>query len=207
MQRVLCLLMLGVLLTACEKGPEKPKQKTTVTLLPDTPPPPPPPPPKDLPPPPPKDAPKEVKIEVPKQDAPPQQAEQLKMDGPAGDGPSNFSAGEVKGDYTGQQLGEKGGTLAGVDRMVFETYKTRLQRLLQEELVKMKELKDADYRIPARIRREGAQWTVMLPNSTGDAKKDELLREAVARAIQREAPPASTPQSGFDIRVSNKLLN
>ncbi|GAA5163564.1 hypothetical protein [Viridibacterium curvum] len=206
MQRLLCLLMLGVLLTACEKGPEKPKQKTTVTLLPDTPPPPPPPPPKEVPPPP-KDAPREVKIEAPKQDAPPQ-TEQLKSNEPAGDAPSNIGVGDPTREYTGQPLGvEKGGQLGGVDRMVFETYKTRLQRLLQEELVKMKDLKDAEYRIPARIRREGAQWTVVLPNSTGDAKKDELLREAVARAIQREAPPASTPQGGFDIRVSNKLLN
>lgn len=206
MLRIFLFVLMALVMAACEKSPSKPKQKTTVTLLPDVPPPPPPPPPKELPPPP-KDAPKEVKMEQPKE-APPQQAEALKMDGPAGDAPSAFAAGAVTGDYTGQQLGEKTGpSLGGVDRMVFETYKTRLQRLLQEELVKVKELKGADYRIPARIRRDGTQWVVSMADSTGDPKVDEMLRMAVARAIERETPPASAPAKGFDVRVSNKLLN
>ena len=70
-------------------APQK-KQVTTIKLIPDTPPPPPPPPkepPKEQPKP---DAPKEVKIEQPKPaETPP--AEQIKMEGPAGDAPSAFA--------------------------------------------------------------------------------------------------------------------
>ena len=71
------------------------KQITTIKLLPDTPPPPPPPPPKE----PPKEQPKEQPKEAPKApepkpaETPP--AENLKMEGPAGDGPSPFAAGAV----------------------------------------------------------------------------------------------------------------
>jgi len=77
-----CLLALA-LCTACEKETPRARQVAKITLLPDTPPPPPPPPPKE-PPPPQKDQPKEVKMEQPRQEAPPQQAEQLKMEGAAG---------------------------------------------------------------------------------------------------------------------------
>jgi protein TonB len=199
-----CLLAL-MLCTACEKETPRARQVAKITLLPDTPPPPPPPPPKE-PPPPPKAQPKEVKRDQPKQEAPPQ-AEQLKMEGTAGDGPSAFAAGTPTQDYTGQQLGGNGS--GGLGRAEFDLYRTHLQRLLQDELARMKELKGVAYRIPIRVSRapDAQSWKVTFAESTGDPKLDELLRTTLNNAIQKDPPPATAPSSGFAVRVTNKFLN
>src|SRR5579862_6586387 len=81
------------------RGPSGPaRQVARIALLPDTPPPPPPPPPEK-----PKIEPKNElrqQLEKHKVETPPE-PEQLKMAGPAGEGPSPFAAGEVKNDYIG----------------------------------------------------------------------------------------------------------
>ncbi|MEC5386791.1 hypothetical protein VVD49_13735 [Uliginosibacterium sp. H3] len=205
MQISLVSAMALLLCTACEKEEPKARQVAKIALLPDTPPPPPPPPPKE-PPPPQKDQPKEVKMEQPRQEAPPQQAEQLKMEGQAGDGPSGFAAGTPTQDYNGQQLGGNGAS-GGLGRAEFDLYRSRLQRLLQEELARVKELKGAQYRVPAKVARDGQGWKVSLADSTGDPQLDELLRAALDHAIQKDPPPAASPAGGFSVRITNKFLN
>src|SRR6186713_2980261 len=81
-------------------GPKR--QVAKIALLPDTPPPPPPPPPDK-----PKIEPKtETKQQLKEQKAdPPPEPQQLKMEGAAGEGPSPFTAGEVKNDYIGGDVG------------------------------------------------------------------------------------------------------
>ena len=206
----LALLSLPVLIlcTACQKDTPKARQVAKITLLPDTPPPPPPPPPKE-PPPPQKDQPKEVKLDQPKQEAPPQEAQQLKMEGPAGDGPSAFAAGTPTQEYTGQQLGGNGQPGGGIGRAEFDIYRTRLQRLLQDELARMKELKGLEYRLPARVQRapDTQAWSVTFADSTGDTHIDDLLRSTLSRLIQKDPPPAAAPGNGFSVRVTNKFLN
>ena len=204
-QLLIALIALG-LCAGCEKSPEHHKQTAKVVLLPDTPPPPPPPPPKEAPPPP-KDQQKEVNVQPKQAEPTPQQAEQLKMDGPAGDGPSAFAAGTITQDYSGQKLGGDGSG-GGIARAEFATYRTRLQRVLQEELARMKELKGVDYRVPALVRMapDTHAWSVSLGDSTGDKQVDEALRTVLSRVLQKEPPPASAPANGFDVRVTNKLL-
>lgn len=183
------------------------RQVARITILPDTPPPPPPPP-KEPPKEQPKEQPKEVNIQQPKPvEAPPQQAEQLKMEGAAGDGPSAFGAGAVREDYKGQTLGQGGG-VSGLGRAEFSLYLARLQRLLQEELARKGELKRVDYRVPASVRlgANGRVESVHIDGSTGQTEIDELLRSELLRLLQSEPPPSGAPR-GFVVRVTNRTIN
>jgi len=99
-------------------------QIARIALLPDMPPPPPPPPPEQ-----PKIQPKnEIRqqIERPKLETPP--AQQLKMEGKVGEGPSQFAAGDVKNDYIGGDIGNGR----------FSPYVGRVAQLLQDELTRRK---------------------------------------------------------------------
>ena len=201
-------LLILALCTACQEEPKRARQVAKISLLPDTPPPPPPPPPKEQPPPP-KDQQKEVTQQA-RVDAPPQ-AETLKMEGPAGDAPSAFAAGTPTKEYTGQELGGNGqpSGSGGIGRAEFEIYRTRLQRILQDELARMKELKGVEYRTPVKVSRADSTqaWNVSFPDSTGDAQLDELLRNTLNKLIQKDPQPASAPTNGFSVRVTNKFLN
>lgn len=178
------------------------RQVTKITLIPDTPPPPPPPPPKEPPKPEPKEAPKQVKLDAPKpQDAAkPQAAEQIKMEGEAGDGPSPFAAGPVTQEYTGGEIGAGNG-------MQFAFYTGLLQRRIQNALQQAAVLKGADFRVVLRVwlDADGRLTRSELADSTGDAALDDALRTAMTEVpAVGEAPPAGMPQP-VRIRVTNRV--
>jgi protein TonB len=175
----------------------KPRKPSTVTLLPDKPPPPPPPP-KEEKKPEPKEEKKDVKIEPPREQAPqPAQNEPLKMEGAAGEGGGPFGAGTVGREYSGGSIGGLGG--AG-------SYGGRLQRHFQEQLSRVRKLRESDYRITVKIwlRRDGSLEKTELAGSTGSEKLDELLRETLQQIPpMREAPPDNLPQT-LKIRITNR---
>lgn len=200
-----------------QSAPAK-RQVARISILPDTPPPPPPPKREDKPPEPPKTTAKEVKLDPPKPvQAPPAPSEQLKMDGPAGDGPSAIAAGPVTRDYAGGALGAGGGASAvlparsgqGIGRAAFSAYQLELQALIQEQLARLPALKQRDYRLPALVRLDERQQvqSVSLSGSSGSDEVDQLVLAAVRSALQQRPPPGSTPYRDFTIRVSNRLLH
>lgn len=183
------------------------RQVTKISIIPDTPPPPPPPP-KEEKRPEPKEQ-KEAKVEQPKPvEAPPQQAEQLKMEGAAGDGPSPFAAGSVTNEYKGGDVGSTiGGAPARLNRMQFAFFTNALQRHIQDELARNREVKQIDYRVVVKVwlGRDGSIQRAVLDDSTGDDKADSALSAALAdmRAF-RDAPPADMPQP-IRLRITNRL--
>jgi periplasmic protein TonB len=118
------------------------RQVAKISILPDTPPPPPPPPPKE------EKKPEPVKEQVKqemreqpvKQDAPKPADAPIKMDGPAGDGPSAFAAGSVTNEYKGGApvVGAVTSSAAGnaVDRTQERFYANSVKQLLQAEIEK-----------------------------------------------------------------------
>jgi protein TonB len=179
------------------------RQVTKITVL-DTPPPPPPPPPKEEPKrEPPKESPKEIKVEQPKPAEQPQQAEQLKMEGQAGDGPSPFSAGQVLNEYRGGEIGEG----SGAGQLQFAFYSGLLQRHLQTALARRSEIKRLDYRVMVRVwlAGDGAVQRVELVDSTGSPGMDETLKAALDRLPPvAEAPPKNLPQP-IKVRITNRV--
>ena len=183
-------------------APQK-KQVTTIKLIPDTPPPPPPPPkepPKEQPKP---DAPKEVKIEQPKPaETPP--AEQIKMEGPAGDAPSAFAAGAVNNDYKGgdvKTIGSDGGAK-------FNWYAGLVKSQIEATLEKDKKLAEGQYKLVVSV------W--LKPN--GDIEKLAVLQsdaiteieQAIKAALNsmpamREAPPEGMPQP-IKLRITARKM-
>ena len=184
-------------------APQK-KQVTTIKLIPDTPPPPPPPPPKEPPKEQPKpDAPKEVKIEQPKPlETPP--AEQIKMEGPAGDSPSAFAAGAVNNDYKGGEvktIGSDGGAK-------FNWYAGLVKSQIEAALDKDKKLAEGQYKLIVSV------W--LKPN--GDVEKltvvqsDALpeIEQAIKAALDsmpamREVPPEGMPQP-IKLRITARKM-
>lgn len=173
------------------RGPQR--QVTKIAVLPDTPPPPPK---EEKRPDPPKAEQKEAKVEPPKEPMPQAQSESLKMDGPPGDGPSPFLSGPVT----------RENALGDVDRMSFAFYTNNLQRFLQDELAKHKQLRGTDYRIVVRLwlARDGAVQRVELAGSSGNPDVDARVRSALGElAAVREAPPVNMPQP-VKLRISNR---
>lgn len=118
------------------------RQVAKISILPDTPPPPPPPPKLEKKPEPPKDEPKEVLREqqVKQPDAPKPADAPIKMEGPAGDGPSAFSSGAVTQEYKGGApvVGSASSPSAGtvVDRAQERFYANSARQLLRDEIEK-----------------------------------------------------------------------
>ncbi|MES2579529.1 MAG: TonB C-terminal domain-containing protein [Pseudomonadota bacterium] len=169
------------------------KQVTTIKLLPDTPPPPPPPPPKEPPKEQPKpDAPKEVKVEQPKPaETPP--AEQLKMEGPAGDGPSAFQAGAVNNDYKGGEvktIGSDGGAK-------FNWYAGIVKNQIEAALEKDKKLAEGQYKLIVSIwlRKNGDIEKLEWSQSDANANIEQAVKAALDNMpAMREPPPEDMPQ-------------
>lgn len=183
-------------------APQK-KHITTIKLLPDTPPPPPPPPPKEPPKEQPKEQPKEIKVEQPKPaETPP--AENLKMEGPAGDGPSPFEAGAVNKDYEGgdvKTIGSDGG-------IKFNWYAGLVKSEIERALQRNKKLTNGQYKLVVTV------W--VKPN--GDVDKLEFVQsdaqdgveQAVKEALDampaiREAPPEGMPQP-IKLRITARKI-
>jgi hypothetical protein len=114
-------------------SPSAPKrQLARIAILPDTPPPPPK---EEKKPEPPKDAPRQtMREETVKQDVPKPAEAPIKMEGPAGDGPSAFAAGGVKSDYSGGApvIGAAGGGTP--DRTQERLYASSVRQLLHDEI-------------------------------------------------------------------------
>ncbi len=112
------------------------RQAARISILPDTPPPPPPK--EEKKPEPPKDEPRQaMREETVKQDVPKLADTPIKMDGPAGDGPSAFQSGNVKNEYSGGApvIGGQGGS--GIpDRAQERLYATSVRQLLHDEIEK-----------------------------------------------------------------------
>lgn len=179
-----------------KSAPPQQKQVARITLLPDTPPPPPPPPPKEEP----KEAPKEAKQEQPKPLEPPQEAQQLKMEGPAGEGGSPFAAGTVSRDYIGGKVGNGMG-------MQFAFFANALQRHVQDELARNRTVKLGDYRVTVKVwlGADGAILRAELANSTGNPDTDRALRTALTElGPLRSAVPDQLPQP-IRLRITNRM--
>ncbi len=182
-------------------GPKR--QTVKIAVLPDTPPPPPPPKP-DKPPEPEKQELKpQVQQEQPKpQEAPPAPA-QLKMDGPAGDGPGAFAAGQVSTEYKGGEIGTGSG---GVNKLQFALFTSQLQKHIQLQLAKNTAIKLGDYRVNVQVwmTPAGEFQRVELLSSTGEAQTDEALQNALNHMAAMRDVPANLPQP-VRLRITNRM--
>ncbi|MBP6900106.1 MAG: TonB C-terminal domain-containing protein [Burkholderiaceae bacterium] len=185
-------------------GAPKPaaRQVARIAVLPDTPPPPPPPPPKDQPKPeakpderPPPPTPANPPPQAPPADAP------LKMEGPAGDGPSAFAAGSVTRDYQGGAptigaSGPAGGSVA--DRSQDRLYAQASRQALQAEIERLlrSDAEQLQATFSLWVDRQGAIARVALQPS-GDGPRDAELNAALdeaRRSLRLPPPPPSLAQ-------------
>ena len=156
-------------------GPSEPKRQVArIMILPDTPPPPPP---EDKKPPPPKEVQTTQAINqpVPKVETPPEPAP-LKMEGEAGEWPSMFTAGEVKQDYIGGDIGN-GSRYAG--------YVARLEQRVQAELSRHK-LHVSNVKLFVWLSPDGG---VQRFSVQGDGDATRSVREAMADLTRVEEAP------------------
>ena len=179
------------------------KQITTIKLIPDTPPPPPPPPPKEPPKEQLKEQPKEIKIEQPKPaETPP--AEQLKMEGVAGEGPSPFSAGPVNNDYKGGEvktIGSDGGAK-------FNWYAGVVKNQIETALEKDKKLTAAQYKVVVSVWLKPNGEIEKVELSGSDANTDIL--QAIRAVLEgmpaiRDQPPQDMPQP-IKLRITARKM-
>lgn len=185
------------------------RQVTRIAIIPDTPPPPPPPPKEEKKVEPPKEA-KEVKVEQPKPvEAPPQQAEQLKMEGAAGDGPSPFASGTVTNEYKGGDVGTTigGSGPARVNPAAFRFYTNALLAHVQRQLAQNRDVKQLDYAVAVKVwvGRDGRIERAELVDSTGEQNTDAALTRALSQlSAFQDPPPAGMPQP-VRLLVKNRI--
>ena len=190
-------------------GTTQKKQITTVKLLPDTPPPPPPPPPKE----PPKETPKEQPKEAPKEpepkpvEAPP--AENLKMEGAAGDGPSPFQAGAVNNEYTGGDV-TTGPKIGGKKNMAaFAWFTNKVDAQIKKALDAEGGLNKIKYQVDVRVflTAHGDIDHAELIDSSGDAEIDALIRKVLSRIPPlNESAPEDMPRKVV-VRMASKNMS
>ncbi len=184
-------------LTHAKSGKLKKQPKITL-LAPALPPPPPPPPPKfEKKPEPPKEQ-KEMKIERPVENKVVQApSPELKMDGPAGDGPSAFSAGKITSEDisklgTGKAVAEKTGMFNP-----FNNYASLAKGELQRHLAKNNALRRRVYTIEVHVwvAPSGALQRFELVGSSNDSDTDEAIRATLASLPSfSQSLPANMPQ-------------
>lgn len=206
---LLILIALGIgIKKLMSDGDSQPKKKMTTISLKDLPPPPPPPPPKEQPKEQPKDQPKEVKeVQAPKPvQAPP--TEVLKMDGPAGDGPSAFAAGNPTGDYKGETLGDTKTIGGAPNKHQFDWYTGLIKERVEDALTSDKALASGAYKVVVKvwIASSGNIQRVELVSSTGDDSIDGLIKKVLNdMPALSEAPPADMPQP-IKLRVTARSV-
>jgi periplasmic protein TonB len=194
---LLALAAYGIYKMVSESAPVKTKAPK-ISLIPNTPPPPPPPPKEEKKIDPPKEQ-KEVKLDQP---APPKEApaapasQELKMDGPAGDGPSAFSSGAITRDDL-SNLG-KGGTPASNGPFnAFKNYATLIKGEMQRHLARTKDLRQLNYRVEVRVwvARDGHMLRHEMIGSTNDPDTDVLIQKTLASlGTFTQPPPEQMPQ-------------
>jgi protein TonB len=179
-----------------EKG--SPKKPPKISLVAPPPPPPPPPPKFEKKPDPPKEQ-KEMKVEQPvqKQETPPPSPE-LKMEGPAGNGPSAFGAGKITSeDLSKIGTGVGSGTSTGGMFNPFNNYSNLLKGELQRYLAKNKDLRRRRYTLEVRVwvTPTGGIKRYELAGSTDDKDTDTAIQQALANLSGfSETPPPNMPQ-------------
>jgi periplasmic protein TonB len=182
------------------------KRPPKITLMPTTPPPPPPK--EEKKPEPPKEQ-KEIKDvpQAPPKDAPPAPPSQdLKMDGPAGDGPSAFSSGKITNEDL-SKVGTGGGS-GGIEPPKglfnpFNNYSTQIKGELQRYLNKNKDLKQQAYKIKVDVwvNASGAVFKHKLLGSTGDADMDEAINQAIKQMEAFSSPPPDNMPMPINLRL------
>lgn len=201
------LVGIGYGLKGLLKGGEVKKQGPTKIQLKDLPPPPPPPPPKE----PPKEQPKDQPKETPKEpepkpvDAPPP-TDTIKMDGPAGDGPSQFGAGAVTNE---NKSGQTGPTIGKPSAAQFYSYTNKIKSRIEDALNSDKDLYSANYRVEVYIwlTPDGHIEKIELHKPSGVATTDELIRLALATVKSvGDSPPQDMPQP-VKLRITSKAAS
>ncbi len=167
------------------------RQVAKISILPDTPPPPPPPPKEEKKPEPVKEQVKqEVREQPVKQDAPKLAEAPIKMDGPAGDGPSAFAAGNVTSEYKGGApvvgSASTGSISAAVDRTQERFYANSAKQMLQAEIEKnlRPDAGELTATFSVWVESDGSiRRFELVP--TGDATRDADLRAAFDTTSRR----------------------
>ncbi len=200
---VIYVIGLGIQKLFSGGAPHK-KQMTTVKLIPDTPPPPPPPPPKE----PPKEQPKEQPKEMPKApepkpaEAPP--AETLKMEGPAGDGPSAIQAGTV----TNENLAGKLATIGSDGGAKYQWYAGQIKNQIEKAIEANKKLTQGQYKLVVSVwlKPNGEFERLSLDQSDAQPEVEQSLRETLNNlSAMREKPPENMPMP-IRLRISAKKV-
>lgn len=188
---LLALALLGwgvwTVLKGNSKSPPKPPK---ITLL--APPPPPPPPPKEEKKPDPPKEQKEIKVEQPvPKPAPPQPSPELKMDGPTGNGPSAFAAGNITSDDV-SKVGAGNGMFNP-----FNNYASLIKGELQRYFSKNTELRRRHYTVEVHVwlAGDGGIKRFELIGSTGDSDTDGAIHLAMSSLPGfKQPPPPNMPQ-------------
>lgn len=190
----LALIAFGLYTLMGKKSNNKVKQPKISLMTPAAPPPPPPPPKFEKKIEPPKDV-KEMKVDQQVQkEAPPAPSPELKMDGPAGDGPSAFASGKITSEDL-SKIGTGKGPLGG--SFNFNNYSMLLKTEMQRYLSKNNNLRRKNYKTEVRVwlGTDGSLKRYELVTGTGDDPTDEAIKEALASAPAfSEVPPANLPQ-------------
>ena len=195
---VLIALWLKEMLTP--KGPVQKMKIQQITLV--RPPPPPPPPPEEKPPEP--EIKEEVKLDEPKPTPDePQQAQEEPAPLNVGEGAEGgIDVGGTRGAPTLPGSGGGGNPWAWYDALVNDAVNSAVQAALAREPV----LKNKNYKVIVKVWIDsgGNVTRAALVDSTGDARVDEVLKEALKemRAL-RDSPPADMPQP-MKIRVTSR---
>jgi TonB family protein len=176
-----------------------------ISLIPTTPPPPPPPPKEPPKPEPPKEQ-KEVKVDQPappKEAAPAPPSQELKMDGPAGDGPSAFSSGKITSENL-NNLGSGGQVTPPPVKGLFDpnkNYTTLVKGELKRHLRSTKNLRQRRVRAERQVEVHlwvgpgGKLTRYELVGSSGDADLDEEMRQTLSTLTEFTlVPPEGMPQ-------------
>lgn len=190
---ILVIASIGYGLKKLMAGGESHKKTITKITLKDLPPPPPPPPPKEQPKDQPKDAPKEIKEQQqPKPvEAPP--AEQLKMEGATGDGPSPFAAGAVKNEYKGGEVK----TIGKPNGSQFSWYTGLVKSQIEDALAKDKKIAEGQYKLQVSVwlRPNGSVEKLEWTKSNADDEVEAHIKSALDNMpAMREPLPADMPQ-------------
>ena len=121
----------------------------------------------------------------------------LKMEGPAGNGPSDFQSGSVT------REGYLPGTSGGGNP--FTAYTSFMQKFLQDELSRNKALAGKEYRVSAMLWLDssGRIEKVNLAQSSGNAQTDALLRDALTTMPPMKAPPENMPRP-VGVRINSR---
>lgn len=195
---IVLLVAAGLWLKGLSAQPqERERQIARIAILPDTPPPPPPPPPEK--PPEPKEPPKAVpQAEAPKAvDVPKAADEPLKMEGPAGDGPSAFQSGAVTQDFQGGPTAATApaapAAARGQQRLYAMNARQQLRDALERHYSGDATQLVADLRL--WVAADGALQRLEV-EPTGDPTNDRALRMALDLTLQslRLSPPPAMEQ-------------